>query len=115
MTAVLSAITATQINRYTFETIELVREHLDQWARSLPPRKDGRPIRTHMVKVGFDFIPDADERAYFETLPTSFKLDDEQVDRLIAVGRQLLRSAPEFQSLLEELSGADVEEHHSAR
>jgi NTE family protein len=36
-------------------------------------------------------------------VPTSFKLSDEQVDRLIAVGRQLLREHPDFQRLLADL------------
>jgi len=115
MRATLGAITATQINRYTFETIEFARESLASWARRLPPGKDGRPTRSHMVKVGFDFLPSKEERAYFQSLPTSFKLDDEQVYRLIAAGRQLLRDDPEFQRLLAELGGADPVEDRASR
>ena len=46
----------------------------------------------------------SEARAYFNKVPTSFKLSDEQVDRLIAVGRQLLREHPDFQRLLADLN-----------
>jgi NTE family protein len=103
LSAVVNAITGVQINRYSFETLDLVREGLAKWAQELPPRADGQPTRDHMVEVGFDYLASADDREYFNSLPTSFKLDDEAVDRLIEAGRQLLREDPEFQKLLEEL------------
>ena len=37
---------------------------------------------------------------FFDGIPTSFVLDDEQVDRLIAVGRELLRNNPDYQRFL---------------
>jgi uncharacterized tellurite resistance protein B-like protein len=42
-----------------------------------------------------------DERHYLKHLPTSFKLNDEQVDRLITSGRKILRESPDFQAALE--------------
>ena len=41
----------------------------------------------------------AEDREYFNQLPTSLSLSGEQVDRLIAAGRALLRASPEFQRL----------------
>jgi hypothetical protein len=35
-----------------------------------------------------------------EHLPTSFELKKEQVDRLIAAGRKILRESPDFQEAL---------------
>ena len=49
-------------------------------------------------------IEDPDERAFFENLPTTLALGDETVDRLIEVGRRLLRESPVFQALLAELT-----------
>jgi len=102
---VLGAVTGIQINRYTFETIELMRESLKSWAHELPLAPDGTPVRTTMVEVAFDQVEDADERAYLRELPTSFKLEDEAVDRLIGTGRLLLRQSPEFRDLTAALQG----------
>lgn len=96
---VLGAVTGIQINRYTFETVELMRESLKSWAHELPRAKDGTPVRIALIEVAFDQVQDADERAYLRNLPTSFKLPDEAVDRLIATGRRLLREAPELRAL----------------
>jgi hypothetical protein len=57
-----------------------------------------------MVEAAFDYLPSAEDRAYFNSLPTSFDLDDEAVERLMSAGRQLLRDDPEFQALLAELA-----------
>ncbi len=62
---------------------------------------------THLVEVAFRAIEDPEERAFLENLPTTLALDDETVDRLIEVGRRLLRESPDFQALLAELAPAD--------
>jgi len=41
--------------------------------------------------------------AFFDAIPTSFALDDEQVDKLIKAGRELLRNNVEFQQLLTDI------------
>lgn len=48
-------------------------------------------------------IADPKERTYFQSLPTSFKLDHQQVDRLVKIGPKLLESHPRFVELLSEL------------
>lgn len=106
LSELVGAISSVQIDRYSFETLELTQEALKDWARTLPPRADGRPTREHAIHVAFEYLPSAEERAYFNSLPTSFKLDDEAVDRLVAAGRRLLREDPEFRHLLEELGGS---------
>jgi NTE family protein len=103
MSAVMGAVTGVQLNRYTFETIELFRTSLEKWAQELPRGPEGEPVRTYMIEVAFDMLDDPEERAYFHELPTSFKLDDEAVDRLIAAGRTLLRESPEMGALLDRL------------
>ena len=52
----------------------------------------------------FETISCAAERGYFKGLPTSFVLDDEEVDSLREVGRRLLRDSEAFQELLSEWS-----------
>ena len=48
-------------------------------------------------------LEDPEERSYFEQVPTSLSLDDDVVDRLIEVGRRLLRESPEYRELLTKL------------
>ena len=104
--ALVSAITGSQINRFTFETIALMDETIQRWARELPVGADREPPQAHMVELAFDLLEDPADRAYFNALPTSFDLDDEQVDRLIAVARELMRLSPQYQDLLRALGGS---------
>ena len=106
--AVVGAMTGGQINRMTFETIERMRQTLTVWAAEFPPGPDGQPPEVHMIELAFDLFDDPADREYFDQVPTSFSLEDEQVDRLIAAGRQLLREAPYYQELLRELGGVPV-------
>ncbi len=50
-------------------------------------------------------IDDPDDREFFDDVPTSLSLDEETVDRLIQIGRRMLRESPEFQLLVTELGG----------
>lgn len=45
-------------------------------------------------------MPDVPLRRFLNEIPTSFVLDKEQVARLIATGRELLRNNPDYQRLL---------------
>ena len=100
LAAVLGAVTDTQIYDYNFETIELMREDLAKWARAISTAR-GRPVQSTLVTLGFEDIEDAKERNFFYSVPTSFRLPDETVDKLIALARRLLRESPDFTALLE--------------
>ena len=63
----------------------------------------GELISPHMIDLSEYGISDAAEIEFFNSVPTALSLDDETVDRLIAIGRQLLRESEEFKSLLAEL------------
>jgi NTE family protein len=106
--ALISAITGSQINRFTFETIELMDETIQRWARELPVGADGEPTQAHVVELAFDLLESPADRAYFNALPTSFDLDDEQVDRVIAAARELMRRSPEYQGLLRALGASET-------
>ncbi len=53
-------------------------------------------------------IQQPEQRAFFNAIPTSFNLSEEQVDRLIEAGHELLRNNPDYQRLLADLGGAQV-------
>ncbi len=85
------------VDRYSLEAMEAARDQLERWQRAAPGRS------AHLVEVAFEGIADAKERSYFLNLPTSFALDDEQVDKLREIAGRLLRQSPEFQKALAEL------------
>ncbi len=101
LSAIIGSMSNTQLHRYNFETKELLREKMRDWARDMASH--GEPISSHMIDLSEYGISDAAEIEFFNSVPTALSLDDETVDRLIAIGRQLLRESEEFKSLLAEL------------
>jgi len=84
--------------RYNFETVELLRSEMSQW---LDDPSLGTPDDSgHVVEVAFENLANAEEREYFNEVPTSLSLHDDTVDRLIEVGGRLLRESPDFQAFL---------------
>ena len=102
--ASVNLVSGSQIRRYNFETMLLSRSVIHGFGDELSTPE--KRVTSRLVEVSFDALADPDERDYFKHLPTSFKLSDEQVDRLRAVGRQLLLESPEFQDLLRILRSA---------
>jgi NTE family protein len=102
--AIIGSVSSTQLHRYNFETMELLSANINEWATQL--RSHGDPVKAHLINVAEFEIDDPDERAFFDAVPTSLGLDDETIDRLIAIGRRLLRNSPEFQGLVRDLNGA---------
>jgi NTE family protein len=91
--------------KYTYESIELMREKLDQWKRIAEERgADKRGLEFYLIEVSFEQVANETERTYFHELPTSFVLPPEAVDKLRDVGGQLLRDSPEFKRLLADFS-----------
>jgi len=101
--AIFGSISNTQIYSFNFDTIELMRESLTQWSKAL--EREGDPIGSSMTLVQFDSIEDPAERTFFNNVPTSLSLPDATVDRLIAIGRKLLRDSDDYQALVKELGG----------
>ena len=103
ISALLGSITDTQLHRYNFETLALLDESLKRWGGELSTNR--QPVNPHMILVAESQIADSDDREFFDDVPTSLSLDDESVDRLIRIARQLLRESPEFQTMVTELKG----------
>lgn len=99
--ATLGLMSGVQIHRANFETLDLTRRMVRTIGQEL--KKNGRPVGAHFIEVSFDLAATEEERHYLKRLPTSFRLSDEQVDRAISAGRELLRDSPPFQELLRQL------------
>jgi NTE family protein len=55
-------------------------------------------------------IDDSEEREFFAGVPTALGLDEETVDRLVEIGRRLLRESEAFHELLTELRAPPLSE-----
>jgi len=112
--AMFSSYSSIAIERYNQETLALLKESVNSWAAEIRTQRcKGSKISTepgscgdikfYVVEVKFDALQDEAERRYFKRLPTSFKLSDEEVDKLREVARRILDESDEFQRLLQDL------------
>jgi len=93
----ITAMSDAQLRRYDVEVRQLMKQAIGERIKALStPHK---PISAYPVRL---MLADAapEEREFFDNIPTSFKLSDEQVDRLIALGGELLEENPDFQRFL---------------
>ncbi len=104
LAALVAAVSGAEIYSYNFETLELLHTSMKKWGEELTREQPEQPVQTHIAEIAFAGVADPVERQYLNNLPTSFSLDETQVDRLIAVGRRELRRSPEFQDLLRQLA-----------
>ena len=121
MVAQLLQSSGVPIERYSFETIETMKDIAEIWkwrrelqvaearlagaTRAQAERSVPR-VSLDVLDVSFDAIRDPEERARFMNLPTSFVLPDEDVDRLREVAGRLLRESAEYETVVRELGGA---------
>lgn len=57
------------------------------------------PIDVYLVQLEFSQLSTEKDSRFFDAIPASFTLADEQVDRLIDAGHQLLLNNSEFRRL----------------
>lgn len=98
---VVGAVTNLQLTRYDTDSMLLTREVVEKWATELSTPEQA--VKTYFINVSIQKIKHPETLAFFNAIPTSFALKDEQVDKLIEAGRQLLREDPDFQQLLVDL------------
>jgi len=96
---VVDAVTDTQMNRYTIESLSLLDEAFKEWAADISTPE--RPVVPYFITIDFESIGNKKQRKFFNNMATSFSLPDNEVDKLIEAGHKLLRQSPEFQKLLE--------------
>jgi NTE family protein len=113
---VLIKATGTPIDRYSYDTVETLKDMQARWATLrevrdiIKPVAGGNPkldfilrapdVNIHVIDVSFAVLKDPAERDYLNRLPTSFVLPDEAVDRLRAAARAAILESPEIQELI---------------
>jgi len=112
------------IDRYSYETTELLRDKQARWhsmrllreSPAFAANKDPAVVaalRTpdatiYAIDVSFAALNDKAELDYLNELPTSFYLPDEAVDRLRAAAGKAIMASPDFQRLLKDVGARIV-------
>ena len=102
----ISAMSNVQLSRYNDVSMALTDEGMREWAKELST--PDLTVTPYHVQVRFMDVELPEEREYYDLIPTSFSLSEEQVDRLILVGRELLRNNPDFQRFLVDFGGVQT-------
>ena len=100
LAAMMNSVSGSQIRRYNLETLLLTEASIARWGESFGDRT-GHPVPARLIEIGFDSIDQKESRDYFKLIPTSFVLGDDTVNDLRKAGRELLRTDPGFQAILE--------------
>ena len=114
LAAMLTNYSAISIYRYNRETMALLQESFDSWAREIregrcpPGQISTEPgscgdIAFYVAEIKFQDLNDPEESSYLNNLPTSFWLQSEEVDKVRDAARRLLRGSADFQRLLRDL------------
>ena len=97
------------INRYSFDTVMLMRLALKEWQKELrdKPRDLDSPFapdaKIYFINASLGEVVDPDERLSLMKIPTSLYLTDDQVARLVRVASDLILHDAEFQRLMSDI------------
>jgi len=97
----INLVTDAQLHRTNVATIELMHNSIRRWSSELSTPE--QVVDSYFVKIDFNRLPQAERRLYFNQIPTNYSLTEEQVDDLIAAGRELLVNNTEFQRFIKDL------------
>ncbi len=107
---VMDAVVSATFNRYSFETMNLLRARVGRWEKEVRATrcKTSLPIPecdrfdVDLVELSFDRVKEPDNRLYLDRVPTAFTLSSEQIIRLRRAAHTLVEESPELRHFLEE-------------
>ncbi|MCB1583270.1 MAG: patatin-like phospholipase family protein [Xanthomonadales bacterium] len=109
LTDTLNAVTTIQSQNYNADTLDLLELSAPKWQAQVREGRcqeyfsaDCNDFSFHVTELNFTHVgePLASELA---TIATALQLPDEQVDKLIAAGKDLVRQSPVVQSFIKEI------------
>jgi NTE family protein len=109
MSKAMKAMIDVPINRYSFDTVMLMRLAVNQWQKDLRtrPRDPDSPFAPgadiYFINASLGELTDPDERLSLMKIPTAMYLSDDQVDRLLGAASRLILNDKEFQRLMKDL------------
>ena len=104
-----SSLVDIPINRYSSDTLLLLRFAVEMWRKNLLTLPEGietvlaRDAEIYFIEASFSKVQDAAEQQYLMKIPTTLYLTDEQLERLFAAASHLIRADPEFKRLMSDL------------
>jgi NTE family protein len=114
----LTGVTKISLDRYGFETVENFKRDVGGWIQDLKnvrcapgavrwTRGACDDVKQYFVELNFAQHPDPPEREFLMALPTSFRLDRPEVDRVVAAAKTILEESPAFREFLRDLASLD--------
>jgi NTE family protein len=106
---VMDAVVSVTFNRYSAETMNLMRARVKKWegdvrntrcnvALAIP---DCDKFDVDLVELSFEQVKDPEERRYLDRVPTAFTISTEQTSRLRRAAQTLVEESPELRGFLE--------------
>jgi hypothetical protein len=103
-------VVSATFNRYSFETMNLLRARVKRWERDLRTTRckeaiaipDCSKFDIDLVELSFDRVKDPAEHEYLDRIPTAFTLSSEQIIRLRRAAQLLVEESPEMRTFLEQ-------------
>jgi NTE family protein len=102
------------IDRYSFETKELLAASFERWAAAIKTQRKaagdaaGDELEFVLVEADFEALHDRAEREALMRIPTSWDLDADTVARIRAAAKTLLAESAPFQALMRELRARPI-------
>jgi NTE family protein len=107
---VMDAVVSATFNRYSFETMNLMRARVKSWETEVRATRckttlaipDCDKFDIDLVELSFDRIKDPAEHEYLDRVPTAFTLSQEEIIRLRRAAHLLVEESPEMRNFLEQ-------------
>lgn len=103
MSETAGALTDGMMNLYSTDTRALVKQKMQEMEAEA--QAGGNDVHFYFVEVDFDALDSPTVLKYFNSLPTSLELSNEEVDNLVVAGRMLLRKSKPFQEFMARSNG----------
>src|SRR4029079_6464568 len=107
---VMDAVVSATFNRYSFETMNLMRARVKRWEKEVRATRckstltipDCDKFDIDLVELSFDRVLNEDEHNYLDRIPTAFTISPEEVSRLRRAARLLVEESPEMRNFIEQ-------------
>jgi hypothetical protein len=106
----MDAVVSVTFNRYSFETMNLMRQRVKRWENEVRTTRCETSIAiphcdkfdVDLVELSFDKVRDDEEREYLDRVPTTFTLSQEQISRVRRAAHLLVDESADLRNFLEE-------------
>jgi NTE family protein len=107
MSQTAGALTDGMMNLYSIDTRAQTKAKMEQLQEEA--HAAGHDVNFYFVEVDFDALDSPSVLKYFNDLPTSLELSNDEIDNLIAAGHTLLQKSKPFQDFMARNNGKTVE------